>query len=114
MAWAKEWTAKGFPKGFSQAKLEQAAEKAMTKEREKQGLTKARVEAKVLKLMEAKRGVYFKGEKVGTSADNATQLGATSLAADILHMKRNPEEEALTAGIYAFYKGQLAQNRAKK
>ena len=113
-AWATEWTSKGFPKGFTEAKLVQAGEKALVKERERQGLTKARVEAKVLKLMDAKKTVFFEGSEVGKIPDNGTQLGATSLAADILHMKRNPEEEALTAGIYAFYKNSLAQNRAKK
>ncbi len=113
-AWATEWTEKGFPKGFAEAKLVQAGEKALVKERERQGLNKARVEAKVLKLMDAKKGVFFMGAKVCDVPDNSTQLGATTLAADILNMKRTPEQELLEAGVFAFYKSELAKKRGRK
>lgn len=114
MAWAKEWTEAGFPKGFAEAKVAQAAEKAMQKEREKQGLTRARVEAKVAALMDAKKNIYFKGDFVAEEEDNGTQLGATSLAADILGMKKDPLADAMENGVFAFYRDQLKAKRGKK
>jgi hypothetical protein len=112
--WIKEWREQGFEKGFLGSLLDQEEEAAKVAERQKKGLDEGRVEAKLLKLMEAKKPVFFQGVKVTTVPDNATQLGATSLAMDKLGMKKFQGQAVLEAGIYAFYREKLASKRAKK
>lgn len=83
--WAKKeaWT-----KGKAAPKIAQREEMALEREAERLGLTKARVAAKVVSLLDAKKTVFWQGEEVTDVEDNGTQLGAASLAADILGMKK--------------------------
>lgn len=90
-------------KGQALPELERIEAAKLEKERERRGLTKARVEAKVISLMDAQKTVFHQGIPMATVEDNGTQLGATSLAADILGMKKlqvDPSEE-----FRAFFSG---------
>lgn len=85
----KEWCKKEkWVKGSSAPKLHQKAEEALEKEAERYGVTKAKVLAKVAELMDAQKTEFYMGKPVATVEDNGTQTSATSLAADILGMKR--------------------------
>lgn len=112
--WINVFISEGFSKGFLGAKLDQAEESAAISERTRLGLTKAAVEAKVLDLMGATQNVYSQGKKIGSDPALSIQLGATNLAADVLHMKRSPEQEVLEAGIFAYYREALAKKRVKR
>lgn len=93
----KDWCKnEGWVKGESAPKLHQKAEKALEAEAERHGVTKGRVFEKVAELMEAKKTEFYKGVPVCDVTDNGTRLGATSLAADLLGMKKvevEPGEE---------------------
>lgn len=51
--WIDEWEATGFPKGYLQPKLDQAAEKAALDAAEAAGLSKAKLYGKVATLLDA-------------------------------------------------------------
>ena len=96
--WAKKeaWT-----KGKAAPKIAQREEMALEREAERLGLTKARVAAKIVSLMEARKTVFHQGIPMAETEDNGTQLGATGLAADILGMKK--AEVDAGEGFRAFF-----------
>lgn len=85
--WIKGWIEDGNPKGFLGSRLDQAQTDAALAAATAAGLTEAKVAEKVVALMEAKKTVFWQGGFVADVEDNGTQLGATSLGADILRMK---------------------------
>lgn len=93
----KNWAKKeGWVKGKAAPKLAQREEQALERQAERNGLTKAKVSAKVLALMEARKTVFHQGVPMAETTDNGTQVAATSLAADILGMKKlqvDPSDE---------------------
>lgn len=93
----QNWSKKdGWIKGKAQSKLEQREADAMERGAERAGLTKAKVAAKVIALMDAKKTVFHQGIPMAETTDNGTQVAATSLAADILGMKKvqvDPSDE---------------------
>lgn len=85
----QKWaTQDAWEKGKSETKLARKAEEALEKEAERHGVTKGKVFAKVAELMDAKKTEFYQGEPVATVTDNGTQTAATSLAADLLGMKK--------------------------
>lgn len=95
LAWSKK---EGWIKGRKGPELDRKAELALEAEAERHGVTKGKVFAKVAQLMEAKKTEFYQGQAVATVTDNGTQTSATSLAADLLGMKKeivtvNPSDE---------------------
>ena len=76
-------------KGKLAPRLHQKEQQALESEAARHGVTKGKVFEKVAELMGAKKTEFYKGSLVCDVEDNGTQLGATSLAADLLSMKRN-------------------------
>lgn len=75
-------------KGKLAPALHQKEQEALEREAEAAGVTKARVFVKVNELMDARKTEFYKGSPVADCDDNGTQLGATSLAAELLGMKK--------------------------
>ena len=109
------WSKNGqWVKGINRAKIEQIAHEAKVKEAQRRGLTEAVVTEKIVELMHAQKTVFHQGDAIATVKDHTTQLGATNLGAEVLKMKRDSAQEALTAGIFTFYRDMLAQKRGKR
>jgi uncharacterized protein YjcR len=82
-------------KGEALPELERKEAVKLEAEAERHGVTKAKVFAKVGQLMDAENSILVNDKQVKTP-DNRIQLGATSLAADILGMKKlvvDPSDE---------------------
>ncbi len=82
-------------KGQALPELERKEAAKLESEAEKAGLKKAVVAAKILSLMSAEKHIVFNGELKKVS-DNGAQVSATSLAADVLGMKKiqvDPSDE---------------------
>lgn len=83
-------------KGKALPELERKEAVKLEAEAERNGVTRGKVFAKVAELMDAQKTEFYKGVKVCTVTDNGTRLGATSLAADLLGMKKlvvDPSDE---------------------
>lgn len=92
-------------KGADRPNLEQKEAQALEREAERNGLTKAKVLLKVNALLDAISMVKV-GDEMVKAPDNRTQLGAASLAADVLGMKKQVESPDLAQSILSWVRSQ--------
>lgn len=90
--WVAQWEAEGFPKGFLGAKLDQKEVDTVLAQRERMGLTRAKVDQRIVDLMHAKKTVFWQGVRVADVEDNGTAATMTNLATEVLGMKKADQE----------------------
>lgn len=121
----------------TEPKLIRKEEEALEREAERHGITRAKVLSKLGHLVDAKTALVegqmgyariplpegtqvndghaiIEGKPALIVDDRETQVNIIKISVDVLGMKRPDNADALVAGVFSFYRQELAKSRGQK